>query len=133
MGLLKKILGICSTKLPSDSNSWSIDENLLNLDLSRLPELNYEGGALRFEGQGLLKRVVVFRGEGENFHAFENRCTHMGRRLDLGNRPGLVKCCSVSGSLFDLSGKPVSGPAKKPVKTFLVENKDNFLIINLDS
>lgn len=83
------------------------------------------------EGNGLSQRIFVIRDEDNAYHAFENKCTHMGRRLDPGDKPGSVKCCSVSGSIFDFSGKPVGGAAKHSVKTFPTQLIDNHLEIDL--
>jgi Rieske Fe-S protein len=57
----------------------------------------------------------------------------MGRRLDPGDSSGVVKCCSLSGSVFDLSGKPVGGAAKHPLKTFSIQKKGNCLEIDIAS
>jgi len=133
LGLIKKILGICDTRLPADPEAWTRTGSLLTLDLSKLPELQEHGGAIRLEGKGLEKRIFVIRGEGDAYHAMENKCTHMGRRLDPGSKPGTVTCCSVSGSTFDCSGTPVAGAAKRPVHHFAVETRDHVLVIDMAS
>ena len=131
MGLLRKIFGICDTKAPADPHSWKVSGQQLSIDLTQTPELGIVGGAVRLEGRGLSHRIFVIRDENNAFHAFENKCTHMGRRLDPGEQPGSIKCCSVSGSRFDVSGNPVAGTAKKPIKNFPVQLKDHLLLINI--
>lgn len=131
MSILKKIFGICETGKPDNANAWKVQGGKVTVDLSILPELNTAGNAVRLEGNGLDRRILVVHGEDGVFHAFENRCTHMGRRLDPGRRPDTVKCCSVSGSVFDLSGKPVAGAARRPVKTFDVRKEGDILEVNL--
>lgn len=133
MGLIKKIFGVCETKAPADKDSWRVEGGQLLMELPRLPELRFEGGAVRLEGNGLPSRVFVIRGKGELFHTFENRCTHMGRRLDPGKKPGQVSCCSVSGSAFDFDGNPVAGAAKRGVKTYGVVRDGERLVIALAS
>ena len=131
MGLIKKLFGICETKAPADHLAWRVEGERILLDLSRLPELRDEGGAVCLEGKDLQTRVFVIRGKKEAFHALENRCTHMGRRLDPGEKPGQVTCCSVSGSAFDLSGNPVGGAAKRGVKSYGVVKEGEQLVVSM--
>ena len=131
MGLLKKIFGICDTTAPADPYSWKFSGKQISIDLTQTPELGSPGGAVRLEGNGLSQRIFVIRDEKDAFHAFENKCSHMGRRLDPGDKPGFVKCCSVSGSKFDFSGNPVAGAAKKSIKTFLTHMENHHLVIDL--
>lgn len=52
MGILKRILGICKTKPPSDTGCWDFKKGMVVMDLSRVPELSQPGGAIRLEGRG---------------------------------------------------------------------------------
>jgi hypothetical protein len=89
MNILKAILGICETKPPVDGGCWNCSGGRIEIDPSRAPELSKPGGAIRLEGQGLSERVLVLHGTDGKFHAFQNRCQHMGRRIGLrdGGRP----------------------------------------------
>jgi len=131
MKLLKRILGICETPQPSDSGGWSYAEGILSVQLERMPELRRPGGAVRLEGGGLPRRILVVRGIEGAFHAFSNRCTHMGRRLDPLFREGRLECCSVSRSTFTYTGEPVSGAAKTSLETFSVMTEGDALRIPL--
>ena len=82
MGLFKRILGICETPKPKDPECWSIVGEQVEIDLARAPELGEGQGAIRLEGKGLSERVLVVHGSDGSFHAYRNRCTHMGRRID---------------------------------------------------
>ena len=121
MGLFKRIFGICETKLPKDMDCWRHSGRQVRIDLSRVPELAEPGGAIRIEGKGLPGRILILRGDEENFRAFVNKCTHMGRRLDPIPVSRTIRCCSLSKSTFDYSGKLVSGPAKRPLTALSVE------------
>ncbi|MEE4112781.1 MAG: Rieske (2Fe-2S) protein, partial [Desulfobacteraceae bacterium] len=66
-----------------------------------------------------------------DFHAFANRCTHMGRRIDILPGTDRIECCSVSKSTFDYGGQPLGGAAKKPLRVFTVTLSDNELTIQL--
>ena len=131
MGLFKRILGICETKPPENGDCWKYSEGEIEVELGRVPELSDHGGAIRLEGKNMPKRVLVAYGFDERFHAFENRCTHMGRRIDPVADTEAIRCCSVSRSMFDYTGKLISGPAKGPLTSFKVESKDGKLIISI--
>ena len=132
MGILSRILGISRTQKPSDPGCWSFSGGAVEVELAKAPELSQAGGALRLEGGGLPKRVLVVFGEDGRYHAFFNKCSHAGRRLDpLPGQPQ-VECCSVGKSRFDYSGQYLSGMAKGPVNILPVEMRDSRLVIKLD-
>jgi nitrite reductase/ring-hydroxylating ferredoxin subunit len=131
MKFLKRILGICDTRPPGCADAWSVAGRTVTLDLARLPELAPAGGAIRLEGGGLPHRLLVIHGSDGNFHAFANRCSHMGRRLDPLAGQSRLQCCSVSKSTFSYAGNPLSGAARTPLKTFAVTLAGNQLTIAL--
>ena len=63
MKFLKRLFGICETPLPSDLQSWSVQNGTVKIDLSRTPELKTSGSGVRLEGKGLDPRLLVFKGE----------------------------------------------------------------------
>ncbi len=99
--IFQRIFGICATRQPLDEECWIVENGKIIVDLARAPELAGRNGALRLEKKNLRERVLVIQGEDGGYHAFRNRCTHMGRRLD--PVPGVqqVQCCSISKSTFD--------------------------------
>jgi nitrite reductase/ring-hydroxylating ferredoxin subunit len=131
MGIFKRLLGICDTQPPTDSGCWSFEGGLVTIDLSRVPELKNAGGAVRFEGNGLPERVLVLKGSDGKYHAFRNKCTHAGRRLDPAGGGSEVCCCSVGKSTFDFEGKNISGSAKNPATVYKVEEDSGKLIVQL--
>lgn len=131
MKLIKRILGICETRQPSDAESWRYENGRITARFSRLPELGRPGGAVRLEGGGLPRRILLVHGMDGQFRAFANRCTHMGRRLDPLPGKDRIECCSVSKSTFTYEGEPVSGAAKAPIETFLVEINGDVLWIRI--
>ncbi len=128
MGILKRILGICETRPPADAGCWSYADGKVEIDLDRAPELAAKGGAIRLEGGSLPMRVLVLHGEDGAFHAFPNRCTHMGhRRLDPLPGEQKIRCCSIGRSTFDYSGRKISGLAPEglqPLGVELVEGEE---------
>lgn len=131
MGFFARIFGICRTKPPADADSWKYSGGNLVIELSRAPELSEKGGAIRLEGGGLPEKVLVLHGVDGQFHAFGNKCTHMGRRIDPLSDTDAIRCCSVSKSTFDYTGKVVSGPAKGPLKAFEVKTEEGKATISL--
>lgn len=131
MKFLKRILGICETRPPAAEDAWAFSGRKVTLDLRRLPELTPVGGAVRLEGRGLPQRILVVRSSDGGFHAFANRCTHMGRRLDPLEGEDRIQCCSVSKSTFAYTGEPLAGAARSALKTFAVAVAGNELTIDL--
>jgi nitrite reductase/ring-hydroxylating ferredoxin subunit len=56
--------------------------------------------------------LLVFHGDDGQYHAIENRCTHMGRRIDMMPGSHTIECCSVSKSTFTYDGRPVGARPK---------------------
>lgn len=131
MKILKRILGISETPLPGNPLAWSLKSGTVRIDLSLAPELNTPGNGVRLEGNGLSQRLLVFHGDDGQFHAIANRCTHMGRRIDVIAGSNTIECCSVSKSTFTYGGQPVGGAAKKPVKSYPVSQDGDVLTVNL--
>ena len=131
MGLFARIFGICKTDPPSDKGSWTFSDGKAEISLTRAPELSEPGNAVRLEGKGLSRRILVVRGNDGQFHAFENRCTHKGSRLDPVGPDEPLQCCSVGQSTFDLDGKVISGPAKETLSILQVEIETDRVIVFL--
>jgi nitrite reductase/ring-hydroxylating ferredoxin subunit len=128
--VFQRLLGIPATGKPEDEGCWTYSGGKIEVDLSRTPELSAKGGSIRLEGANLPGRILVIHGEDDAYHAFSNRCQHIGRRrLDPVPGTSTVQCCSVSKSTYDYRGNPLHGPARKPVKVFDVEVEDGKLII----
>ncbi len=133
MKFLKRLFGICETATPKDPQAWSIQNGCVRIDLSRMPEINTSGSGVRLEGQGLDPRLLVLHGDDGQYHAIANRCTHMGRRIDIIAGSNTIQCCSVSKSTFTYDGQPVGGAAKKPVKAYPVAKDGETLTISLSN
>lgn len=127
--IFQRLLGICKTKQPSDSNSWILEKNQIVIDLDKMSELSQPDSAVRLELDTFPNRVLVIHTANDGFFAFRNKCTHAKRRMDLIPGTDQVQCCSVGKSIFSKSGKIVSGSAKKPIITYPVKKEENQLII----
>lgn len=131
MEFLKRLFGICETRPPQDPGSWRVLDGDILVELARVPELDIPGGAIRLEDRRLPERVLVVRGENGRFHAFRNRCTHMGRRIDPLPGTDWIRCCSVSKSTFAPDGKVISGPAPHRLATFETRVEGGQLVIEV--
>ena len=132
-GFFQRIFGLPAIQKPLDPQCWSFSDGKVMIDLNRAMELKKPGGAMRLEGSGLPMRVLVIRGDDGKFHAFHNRCTHIGhRRLDPVPGTGTVQCCSVGKSTYAYDGKKVYGPPNGSIKTFKAELDGERLIVFLE-
>ncbi len=133
MGFFKRLFGICATQLPANDACWSIDGDTLTIELDKAPELSSPGGAIRLEDKSgkLPTRVLVVHGNDGAYHAFENKCTHAGRRLDPLAGEEVIQCCSIGKTVFDYNGGLQSGSGKTDLKTFPVEPEEGTLTISL--
>ncbi|MBR9980611.1 MAG: Rieske 2Fe-2S domain-containing protein [Desulfatitalea sp.] len=128
---LKRIFGICETKSPLDKNCWRYADGKVQVQLSGARELDEKGAAIRLEGGGLPTRLLVIHGTDGEYHAFANKCTHFGRRLDPMPGQPLVRCCSVNKSTFQYDGSKVTGPAKNAIQSYPVEKREGALLITV--
>ncbi|QTA81734.1 Rieske [2Fe-2S] domain-containing protein [Desulfonema limicola] len=131
MKFIKRLFGICETQVPSKKEAWTYGNREIKIDLKQTQELAKPGGAVRLEGKGMPERVLVVHGSDGNFHAFLNKCTHMGRRIDPMPGKETIECCSVSKSRFNYSGDRISGAASDSLPVFQVVLEDDKLIIKL--
>jgi nitrite reductase/ring-hydroxylating ferredoxin subunit len=129
-GFFKAVLGICKTP-PLDAGLWAVKGNQVTVRLGEATALAPVGGAVRLEGQGLASSVLIVHA-GDDYLAFENRCTHSGRRLDPVTGKNELRCCSVNHARFDYLGNKLSGPAKGPLKRYAVEKRGEELVVVLD-
>lgn len=129
--IIQRILGVPATGVPLERESWSYEGGLLVINLEKTRELSHTGGAVRIEGRGLPDRLLVVNGYDGRFHAYSNRCMHMGRRLDPLPGTETIQCCSVMKATYDYSGEKLEGPARGPVRTYEIEAYDGKLMIRL--
>jgi nitrite reductase/ring-hydroxylating ferredoxin subunit len=127
IGFLKAILGICETP-PLDAGLWTVEGNQLTVRLGEATALAPVGGAARLEGKGLASSVLIVH-TGDHYLAFENRCTHGGRKLDPVAGRDELRCCSVNHSRFDYQGNKLSGPAQGSLRRYAVEKRGEELVV----
>ncbi len=126
----QRALGRPATGLPENNDFWSLSDGKITLDLNQAPELLKPAGAVRLEGN-LPVKVLVVHGEDGQYRAYENKCTHAGRRIDPVPGTETVQCCSLNCATFDLDGNKIAGPAKKTLKTYPVNVANGKLLIEI--
>jgi nitrite reductase/ring-hydroxylating ferredoxin subunit len=131
IGFFKAILGICETP-PLDAGVWTAEGNQVPVRLGEAAALAPAGGAVRLEGQGLASSVLIVHTDGNQYLAFENRCTHGGRKIDPIAGKEELRCCSVNHSRFDYLGNRLSGPAEGSLKKYAVEKRGEELVVTLN-
>lgn len=129
--VFQRLFGICATGMLADTESWSVGDNVITIELDRVPELANPGGAVRLEGKNLPERILVVHGEDGEYHAFLNKCVHGNRRLDPVPGTNTVQCCSIGKSTFDLNGNHLFGAVRENVDVFPVETENGKILIKL--
>jgi nitrite reductase/ring-hydroxylating ferredoxin subunit len=130
--IIQRIFGIPATKTCAVDNAWEYREGQIILNKKAVPELAERGGAVRIEGKGLPERILLIKGDDDVYHAFINRCAHMGRRLDPVPGASTIQCCSVSKSTYNYIGQEITSVAKGPVKPLAVHEEGDVLRISLE-
>ncbi len=92
-----------------------------------------EGEMRLVEADG--RKIGVFRCDGGELYAIEDRCSHDDGPLAEGefDRDACTVECPRHGSLFDIrSGRPKTLPAYQPVETFEVREEDGEIKLEVD-
>jgi 3-phenylpropionate/trans-cinnamate dioxygenase ferredoxin subunit len=100
-----------------------VEVNVVQVRIGSSGEVT-EGRMHVFDVAGI--KVTVASANGR-LYAFDDTCTHLGCSLAEGKLEGTTVTCPCHGSQFDVtSGAVLRGPAKRPVRSRLVqvEGKD---------
>lgn len=123
----KALLGICETK-PLSPDLWSVEGGKV---VVKKPDAIPKGGAAYLQGKGLQEPLLIVHTDDDRYLSFTNRCTHAKRKIDPVVGEQKLRCCSVNHSKFDYDGKPLSGPAKEPLKRHQVELSGGNLVLTV--
>jgi cytochrome b6-f complex iron-sulfur subunit len=121
--VLPPLITACE-KDPVDPDSNNGD-NLLVLDLT-----DAQNSALLTAGGFVLRNnVIVINNEG-NYIALSSVCTHSGCEVTYNANNNNLPC-PCHGSLFNISGSVLNGPADAPLATYPVTENGDVLEIDL--
>jgi|GEM_PF-1832965 len=100
-------------------NSFS-KNGFLIIDKSEFfnPNTKEEYTSIIVTSNSLKSPLILLKTGTDSYDATSLECTHDGQRLDFVNEK---LSCSTDGSLFDIKGKVISGPAKKNLKQYWVD------------
>ena len=129
--IFQRLFGICVTKPPADPTCWSVSSGVITVKLAQAAELTPKGGAIRLEGNGLPKRVLVYRDDSGGLRAIENKCAHKGRRIDPVPGQGILQCCSVNAAAYEYSGKKIEGPGENRMTPLELKEENGTAVIRL--
>jgi nitrite reductase/ring-hydroxylating ferredoxin subunit len=87
-----------------------------------------EGKAFAVDAPELEAPLLLFRGEDGAYRALSSECTHQKCRL---NPSRSFLTCPCHGSVFDLDGNVVRGPAREPLRVFPVRAVDGGVEIDV--
>jgi nitrite reductase/ring-hydroxylating ferredoxin subunit len=126
----QRLLGVCVTA-EADPGCWVTAQGTITVNLAGAPELASRGGAVRLEGKGLPRRVLLFRDETGVLRGVENTCVHMGRRIDPVPGEAILQCCSVKAAAYQYDGTKIEGPGEGQVKALEVREKHGTATVRL--
>jgi nitrite reductase/ring-hydroxylating ferredoxin subunit len=129
-GLLRSFLGICQTTR-IDPEFSRRQGSSIRVRVGVVPELQGLATAVYLGGGSLENPVLLLRRDEDHYLAFSNRCTHMGRRINPVPGQEVLRCCSVSHSLFDLQGRVVAGPAERRLTVYPTKLESGELVVTL--
>jgi nitrite reductase/ring-hydroxylating ferredoxin subunit len=115
----------------ANAGKWkesSYDTNNEELEVATTDELKINSMKLLRVND---KRIVLARTE-DRYVAFDDRCTHRGGTLAGGSTMCNTVQCPWHGSQFDIvTGAVKSGPAKEPIKTYIVKESQGKVVLVL--
>ena len=133
MGLLS-VCGVgCNTTWTNHRVVLNIQSmaGLLELDTGLYPAIKDCGSYLPIEDRAQGLRVLLIHTLDGELMAFNMSCTHRGADIEL-NRDKTGFVCNLHKSHFDMGGEVVSGPARRPLKRYFVEEQGTMIHIYLD-
>lgn len=95
------------------------------------PELLQPGSVIFNEDY----KVFVVRNEAGQFYAISSVCTHLGctvnwRQENVPGYPDGIISCPCHGSIYDKTGKVLSGPAPRSLDRYEIKLKNNMLVVD---
>jgi cytochrome b6-f complex iron-sulfur subunit len=125
-GFFKSLLAVLGLVGLPIRSAWAKKQAI---PLEKAPKLKKVGGwtVLKVDGDSIL----FVRDAGESVRAMSSVCTH--RQCQVSYNPGSKRVeCGCHGSVYDLTGKVLKGPALKPLKSYTAKLSGGSVIVALD-
>ena len=101
------------------------EKNTESLRAAKLSELMPNSSKLVKFNQ---RPVIMVRTEDDRIRAFSAVCTHLGCTVEY--KPDLRQFrCNCHGSVFDMNGTNIAGPAPKPLAAYRVDIRQDDIIV----
>ena len=113
------------------SDAYSINKDVLHIDLSKEPELDTIGGSVKVIDDQLDDGLIIVRVEENRFVAMSIYCTHRQVEVEFDSQKNLFECASFGSSRFGLDGDNLSGRAKEPLKAYEAKLENEILLVTL--
>jgi len=125
------VQGVDSTStVPADSTTTEASTGeKVTIPLSKIKSLGSVGGSARLKIKD--RAFLLVRDSKDAIRAFSPSCTHQKTTLKYNHKKRRMECPS-HGSLFDLQGSVLKGPASKPLPTYEAVLTEGRIILNLE-
>jgi cytochrome b6-f complex iron-sulfur subunit len=77
-----------------------------------------------------VQRVLLFRVSDGSVHAVSITCTHLGCDVEYARDRGRIEC-PCHGSEYDVEGRNLRGPAKKPLTRYAASREGNEIVVRI--
>ena len=124
------ITGIGATQ-QINPDAYDVEDNILKIHLDKEPKLMTPGGAVKVRDEKIADTLIVVRQSEDVFIAASINCTHRGVEVEYQPDEQCFKCASLGSSKFAVDGEKIKGFARKPLKTYPAELKQDILVVDM--
>jgi len=126
----------CCTLPEAPSGAVQFEPGLVVIDLSRTPDLNRTGDALKIVDSARKLQILVARPAKNRFVALDQKCTHGGGALTYVHRHRHLYCTCWGHAKFALDGAVLRWPNSeqpRPLRAHTVEKRGNRLYVRVEN
>lgn len=114
---------------------FTVMENNMIIPLQKNTKLTKAGESLKLsyiDRKSLVRiKVLIIHINGNLYQAYENKCSLCGNELEYDSTSGILNCCSIARSKFNIRGEVIKGPARENLRLFPTMVSGNDILINL--